>query len=89
MKRRTTAPSLVAMTATQVPIIAWQNRYMTPRECMRIQSMSGRRGLRSLPKSDNKAYEALGNAINVKVATLVAKALVGEAVKNPILGEVA
>ncbi len=79
VKRRTTAPSLVAMTATQVPIIAWQNRYMTPRECLRLQSMNGRQGLKSLPKSDNKAYEALGNAINVKVATLVAKALVGEA----------
>lgn len=82
VKRRTTAPSLVAMTATQVPIIAWQNRYMTPRECSRIQSMNGRKGLKALPKSDNKAYEALGNAINVKVAKLVAKALVGEAVKS-------
>lgn len=84
VKRRTTAPSLVAMTATQVPIIAWQNRYMTPGECMRIQSMNGRRGLKSLPKSANKAYEALGNAINVKVAVLVAKALVGEAFKSRI-----
>jgi DNA (cytosine-5)-methyltransferase 1 len=86
VKRRTTSPSLVAMTATQVPIIAWQNRYMTPKECMRIQSMNSRQGLKSLPKSPNKAYEALGNAINVKVATLVAKALVGEEVKSCLDG---
>jgi site-specific DNA-cytosine methylase len=33
-----------------------------------------------LPESDNKAYEALGNAINVEVAKLVAKALVGYAI---------
>jgi len=78
VKRRTTIPSLVAMTATQVPIIAWENRYVTPTECMRLQSMDGLNGLKLLPKSNNKAYEALGNAINVKVAILVAKALVVE-----------
>jgi DNA (cytosine-5)-methyltransferase 1 len=78
VKRRTTIPSLVAMTATQVPIIAWENRYVTPTECMRLQSMDGPTGLKQLPKSDNKAYEALGNAINVEVAKLVAKALLGE-----------
>ncbi|MBF8294199.1 MAG: methyltransferase [Bacteroidetes bacterium] len=83
VKRRTTAPSLVAMTATQVPIIAWENRYMTPRECARLQSMNGRNGLKFLPESDTKAYEALGNAINVKVAALVAEKLVGKATAGP------
>jgi DNA (cytosine-5)-methyltransferase 1 len=78
VKRRTTIPSLVAMTATQVPIIAWENRYVTPTECMRLQSMDGPSGLKYLSKSKDKAYEALGNAINVRVAKLVAKALVGE-----------
>jgi DNA (cytosine-5)-methyltransferase 1 len=78
VKRRTTIPSLVAMTSTQVPIIAWENRYVTPTECMRLQSMDGPNGLKLLPKSNNKAYEALGNAINVKVAKLVAEALVGK-----------
>lgn len=76
VKRRNTFPSLVAMTSTQVPIIAWENRYMTLKEGLRLQSMSE---LRSLPKSHQKAYEALGNAINVKVAVLVARVLVGEA----------
>ncbi len=80
VKRITTIPSLVAMTSTQVPIIAWENRYVTPTECRRLQSMDGQYGLKSLPKSDNKAYEAFGNAINVKVAFLVAKSLVGKAI---------
>lgn len=72
VKRPTTAPSLVAMTATQVPIIAWEERYMTPTECKRLQSMEE---LRWLPDRLTKAYESLGNAINVKVAELVARAL--------------
>jgi len=76
VKKRTTSPSLVAMTATQVPIIAWENRYVTPTECMRLQSMDGPDGLNFLPQSNERAYEALGNAINVQVAKLVAKALV-------------
>ncbi len=80
VKRITTIPSLVAMTSTQVPIIPWENRYVTLTECMRLQSMDGQNGLKSLPKSQLRAYEALGNAINVKVAVLVAKALVGQAV---------
>lgn len=73
VKRKTTAPSLVAMTATQVPIIAWEDRYMTPTECKRLQSMDDI----ELPNSDAKAYEALGNAINVQVARIVAETLVG------------
>ena len=79
VKRRTTAPSLVAMTATQVPIITWENRYMTPTECKRLQSMEE---LPELPERDTKTYEALGNAVNVKVAELVAEALCGRANKT-------
>lgn len=84
VKRRTTFPSLVAMTATQVPIITWENRYITPMECVRLQSMDSEEGLKFLPKSEDKAYEALGNAINVKVAILVANALVGEKISPKI-----
>jgi DNA (cytosine-5)-methyltransferase 1 len=78
VKRRTTIPSLVAMTSTQVPIIAWENRYVTPFECLRLQSMDGPNGLKVIPKLNNKAYKAFGNAINVKVALLVTEALVGK-----------
>ena len=85
VKRKTTAPSLVAMTATQVPIIGWEGRYMTPLECKRLQSMDGL----ELPTRNTKAYAALGNAINVKVAQQVAEALLategGQALAQPIL----
>jgi len=71
VKRPTTAPSLVAMTTTQVPIIGWEKRYMTVRECARLQSMDE---LKHFPKG-NAAMAALGNAVNVKVAQLVLKNL--------------
>jgi len=67
VKRATTAPSLVAMTTTQVPIIAWERRYMSVRECARLQSMGE---LKHLPAGAT-ARAALGNAVNVKVAGLV------------------
>jgi DNA (cytosine-5)-methyltransferase 1 len=72
VKRPTTAPSLIAMTDTQVPIVAWEKRYMTPRECARLQSMDE---LRKLPESTAKAYAALGNAVNVKLVRWVAERL--------------
>jgi DNA (cytosine-5)-methyltransferase 1 len=63
LKRATTAPSLVAMTTTQVPIIGWEKRYMTARECARLQSMDR---IAHLPIGIG-AYKALGNAVNVTV----------------------
>lgn len=72
IKRRTTAPSLIAMTDTQVPIIGWQRRYMTPQECARLQSLEG---LKKLPSNPSKAFAALGNAVNSNVAEMVANAL--------------
>ncbi|WP_454722688.1 DNA cytosine methyltransferase [Delftia acidovorans] len=72
IKRRNTAPSLIAMTDTQVPIIAWEERYMTPRECARLQSMQS---LKRLPSSPAQAFQALGNAVNTEVVERVASAL--------------
>ena len=71
VKRPTTAPSLIAMTDTQVPIIGWQKRYMTPRECARLQSLD----VLELPENRSKAFEALGNAVNANVVAVIARCL--------------
>jgi len=72
VKRPNTAPSLIAMTDTQVPIIGWERRYMSPRECARLQSL----GSIELPEKPSAAYKALGNAVNAEVVEAIASALV-------------
>lgn len=74
VKRATTAPSLVAMTTTQVPIV-WQRgrfRYMTARECARLQGMHE---LPALPAAESRVHAALGNAVNVDLVERIARAL--------------
>jgi DNA (cytosine-5)-methyltransferase 1 len=72
VKRRTTAPSLIAMTETQIPIIAWEKRYMTAKECAKLQSLQT---LSYLPDTPARAFQALGNAVNSNVVERVAMAL--------------
>jgi len=82
IKRPTSSPSLIAMTSTQVPIIAWEKRYMTPRECARLQSLGS---LPHLPDSDTRAFKALGNSVNADIVKMVANALIpNNSSKNPL-----
>jgi DNA (cytosine-5)-methyltransferase 1 len=74
VKNPSTAPSLVALTTSQIPVIAWEKRYMTMRECARLQSMGN---LPCLPSSKTRSYKALGNAVNVAVIKKVAEKLIG------------
>ena len=76
VKRPTTAPSLIAMTTTQVPIIAWEKRYMTVRECARLQCMDE---LEHFPTVPTRAFKALGNGVNTYLIELIAKALMDSA----------
>jgi DNA (cytosine-5)-methyltransferase 1 len=75
VKRATTAPSLVAMTTTQIPIIGWKRRYMSRKECARLQSLGD---LDHLPESDTDTFSALGNAVNTTVVRCIAANLLVE-----------
>lgn len=76
VKNPATAPSLVALTTSQVPIVASERRYMTIRECARLQSLGD---LPVLPTIKTRAFRALGNAVNADVAYLVSSELLKNA----------
>ncbi|WP_082074795.1 DNA (cytosine-5-)-methyltransferase [Martelella endophytica] len=82
VKNPATAPSLVALTTSQVPVIPWQKRYMSVRECARLQSLGD---LKHFPTSKTRAFKALGNAVNADVIELVAKCLLERSIDDPAI----
>jgi len=72
VRRPDVAPSLVALTASQVPVVPWEGRYLTIRECARLQSMGE---FKTFPSAEGAAFKALGNAVNVTVIRRVAESL--------------
>lgn len=73
LKRTTFFPSLVTV-CTQIPILGWEERYITPEEGARIQSISGIH----LPENNGTCFSALGNAVNVEIVQKIAVNLIVE-----------
>ena len=71
--KRHIAPSLTAMTPTQIPIIGSEMRYMTKTEAAHLQSLQN---LTMLPESNTKSFKALGNAVNAHIVECIAKGAV-------------
>lgn len=64
------APSLVAMTPTQTPIIGAKRRYLGVREAASLQALDG---LKVFPENNERAFRALGNAVNAQIVYEIAK----------------
>jgi DNA (cytosine-5)-methyltransferase 1 len=72
VKRSNWAPALVAMTTTQVPVITWERRYMTVRECSRLQGLGN---LDLSPLNSTSAYRAIGNAVSADLVEMIGRNL--------------
>jgi len=64
-------PTLVAI--VQTPIYAKEKRYITPRECARLQSFPDSFKLHSV---DRIAYKQFGNAVNIEVVKTVVSQII-------------
>ena len=71
VKKTDFVPSLVC-TNTQIPIIGWEDRYITLNEALKLQSFPEDF---VLPENENASYKSLGNSINVEIVKLLAKKL--------------
>lgn len=64
-------PSIVT-TSTQIPIIGWEERYISAREAAKLQYLE----TITLPSSEVAAFAALGNAVNAYIVQKIAAKLV-------------
>lgn len=78
VKRTDFFPSLVCV-STQIPILGWENRYITKNEGARIQGLES---LNYLPDNTGTCFDALGNAVNSIVVKLIAEKLLEESHKS-------
>ena len=69
VKRAQYFPTLVAI--SQIPIYGKEKRYLTPRECARLQSFPENF---KLHKDDKQSYKQFGNAVNVANVRMVIQA---------------
>lgn len=67
------APSLIAMSTTQTPILGQERRYMSIKEAAALQSLDG---LNFFPANNGRAFKALGNAVNALIVKEIAKELI-------------
>jgi DNA (cytosine-5)-methyltransferase 1 len=79
VKRITAIPALVSLTTTQIPIIGPLRRYITRGEALGLQGFPYDF---ELPSSREFAFQAIGNAVHVGVATEVAARLLGQNVPS-------
>ncbi|MFH0778321.1 MAG: DNA cytosine methyltransferase, partial [Candidatus Eisenbacteria bacterium] len=74
VKRYTSAPALVAMTTTQIPLLGPKRRFLTRVEGLRLQGFPDGH---LLPTSRARCFAALGNAVHVGVVRTIAERALG------------
>lgn len=71
-KKLNYSPTLVAM-ASMIPVYGPESRFLTPRECARLQSFPDSY---KIHENDKIAYKQFGNAVNVKMIEKCARFLI-------------